>query len=347
MIHYGLPKKGDFQHFSVCGPFEPTLDDLFDPRGFHGIVPEASYLYGTVRDESGDMYSMVRRLPSNTPSAVTEKGAERKAPGRRLMVQSNRGDKDVRLLVDLIKSAGVSDDLRVERAADLIRLVSADDPRGRAWQIDFKSGALAWQEDEVLALQGDMIPLGLQWYLIDREDSIMYCSRSYEVQGTVLGKKVSGFIFLDQCYMPEGGRLYAHRDTLMGQQVEVAWFSWGTRWNDGSVEVGHFLVGNDRAGFGMATDGKKLTLLTSNVTGTVKRAADGYWHDGIQIDANGEAWEIISDPRGRQIDMMKLANPQQEGLVQRVGEKRKPVAWFSWGESAPKHGNRGHNRYAI
>jgi hypothetical protein len=345
--NYGLPKKGDFQHFTVCGPFEPTLDDLLDPRGYHGIVHEASYLYGTVRDAAGNMYTLLRRLPSNIPSAITEKGDERKGPGRRLMVQTNRGDENLRLCVDLIKASGVSDDLRIDRGVDHVRFRSAENPRGKAWQIDFAERSLSWREDDVVRLEGNMIPLGLQWYLIDRDDSIMYCSRNFEVTGTVLGEKVQGFIFLDQCYMPEGGRLYAHRDSLMGQQIEVCWFSWGTRWDDGSVEVGHFIGGNDRAGFGMATDGKKLNLLTSNVTAEVTRDADGYWHDGIRIDADGEAWEIVPDPRGRQIDMIKLANPQQEGLVQRVGETRKPVAWFSWGETAPKHGNRGHNRYAI
>jgi hypothetical protein len=45
--------------------------------------------------------------------------------------------------------------------------------------------------------------------------------------------------------------------------------------------------------------------------------------------------------------MMQLANPQQEGLVRRVGETRKPVAWFSWGETAPRHGNTRTNRYSI
>jgi hypothetical protein len=323
------------------------LDSLLDPRGYHGIVHEASYLYGTVRDAAGNMYTLLRRLPSNVLAAITEKGEERKGVGRRLMVQHNRGDDNLRLKVDLIKASGVSDGLRLERTPDQVRFRSGENPLGKAWQIALTPSALVWREDDVLSLEGNMLPLGLQWYLIDRDDSIMYCSRNFEVTGTVLGETVQGFIFLDQCYMPEGGRLYAHRDALMGQHIEVCWFSWGTRWDDGSVEVGHFLGGNDRAGFGMATDGKKLNLLTSDVIAEVRRDAGGYWHDGIRIDANGEAWEIIADPRGRQIDMMKLANPQQEGLVRRVGETRQPVAWFAWGESAPKHGSRGHNRYSI
>lgn len=345
--HLVMPKKGDFQHVTTCGPFEPLLDDLTEDRGYHGLSLEGTYFYGTVRDRAGNMYTLLRRLPSHVPAAMQEAGASRKGVGRRLMYQSNVGKDALRLDVDVIKAAGVSDGYETKRTADSLTFAKAPAAEGKPWSVALTTTTMDWQEEGVFSLRGTMLPLALQWYLIDRDDSLYYGSRNYHVVGTVKGEPVEGFIFIEQPYMPEGGRLYAHRDSLMGQKIEICWYSWGTRWDDGSIECGHFIGGNDRAGFGMAAQGDKITLLTSAVTAEVNRASDGYWHDGIRLDANGEAWEIVADPRGRQVDMNQLANPQQEGLVRRVGETRKPVAWFAWGETSPSHGDKGVNRYAI
>lgn len=343
----GLPRKGDFQHYTVCGPFDPRLEDTLDRRGYHGLQPEAFFVYGTVRNAAGDMYTVARRIPYGPPLQFSEQGEERKAMGRRLMYQSNRGDAALRLKIALMKASGVSDAPRIEQRGDHIDLRSAADPRGKAWEVQFGTKALRWCEQDLLELRGKVVWPALQWYLIDRDESTFYSSIMFEVEGTVEGEAVRGFIFWEQSYMAEGGMLYAHRDTLVGKQVENCWYSWGTRWDDGSIEVGHFICGNDRAGFGMASDGKGVTLLTSDATCQVTRDADGYWHDGIRIDAGGEQWEVVPDPRGRQVDMAKMPNPQQEGLVRRVGETRTPVSWFAWGETAPSHGDRRRNRYAI
>lgn len=346
-FNFGMPRKGDFQHYTVCGPFQPNIEDLLDRRSYHGLQPDAFFIYGTLRDAAGNMYTVARRVAYGPAAAFSEKGEERKAMGSRLMFQSNRGDDDLRLHIELMKGSGSSDGAIVQRRGDVMHLQAGANPRGKGWQADVGVNALAWQEDDVLSFTGKAILPALQWYLIERDEGTLYGSMMYEATGTVQGEAVHGFIFFEQSHMAEGGVLYAHRDTLVGKAVENCWYSWGTRWDDGSVEVGHFICGNDRAGFGMATDGKTLTLCTSDATAVVTRAEDGYWHDGIRINAGGEQWEIIPDARGRQVDMAKMANPQQEGLVRRVGETRKPVAWFAWGETAPTHGNTRTNRYSI
>jgi hypothetical protein len=35
-----------------------------------------------------------------------------------------------------------------------------------------------------------------------------------------------------------------------------------------------------------------------------------------------------------------IPNPQQEGLMRRVGEKRRPEVWMAWGETVPANGVR-------
>jgi hypothetical protein len=346
-ISFGMPRKGDFQHFMLCGAFEPRLDDLLDQRGYHGVVPEGLYPWGTLRGASGNLYTIARRVPFGPPVSVAEKGEERKALGRRLMINSNKDAEGLVLNLDHLRAAGVSDDPIVERAGDHAVLRNGADPRGKSWRIEVNERRMLWNEQDSFSLQGTLIWPGLQWYLIARDESTFYASLMFQATGTVLGEPVQGFIFLEQAYMAEGGMLYAHRDTLVAKGVETTWYTFATRYEDGSVEAGHFIAGHDRSGFFMLTDGQQVLHRSSNLKATVIRNADGHWHDRIDLDVDGERWEMISDPRGRLLSTAKMPNPQQEGLVRRVGETRKPLAWCAWGESAPGHGNVGRNRYSV
>lgn len=142
-LNFGMPKKGDLQHFIVCGPFEPSLADLSETRGYHGLSLEAGYLYGTVRDRSGNMYTVLRRVPSHVPSPLVQSDNTRKAPGRRLMFQTNRGADDLHFDLGVMKQSGVADDYTMEASADRVTYRSAADPQGAPWSIALTPDALA------------------------------------------------------------------------------------------------------------------------------------------------------------------------------------------------------------
>lgn len=344
---FGMPRKGDFQHFMLCGPFEPRLDDLLDQRGYHGVVPEGLFPWGTLRSANGNLYTIARRVPFGPPVSVSEKGEERKALGRRLMINSNRDAEGLVLNLDHLRGAGVSDSPIVERVGDHAVLRSRLEPQGQPWRVEVNERRMHWNEEGSFSLTGEIIWPGLQWYLIAREESTFYASLMFQAKGEILGEAVEGFIFLEQAYMAEGGMLYAHRDTLVAKGVETTWYTFANRYEDGSIEAGHFIAGHDRAGFFMLTDGQRVLHRSSNLKAKVTRNAGGHWHDRIDLDVDGERWEMVSDPRGRLLSTAKMPNPQQEGRVRRVGETRKAVAWCAWGESAPSHGDVSCNRYAI
>lgn len=48
-----VPLRGDFQWFGMSGAFQPSLEAASSPRGYFGLVPEATYPWGTFRDASG------------------------------------------------------------------------------------------------------------------------------------------------------------------------------------------------------------------------------------------------------------------------------------------------------
>ena len=63
----GMPRRGDFGWQPLVSSFEPTLDDMMSDRSYFGMPPEALYLWGTFRDENGDLYSPMRRIPAGLP----------------------------------------------------------------------------------------------------------------------------------------------------------------------------------------------------------------------------------------------------------------------------------------
>jgi len=146
---------------------------------------------------------------------------------------------------------------------------------------------------------------------------------------------VRGFIPMDQLWMR--GLIYVD-DVLVGAKAEVTWYTWATRYVDGSFDGGHFLLGHGRLGFGLTYDERGAVTATTAVDGHVELDGDGPWPARIEVTAGGQAWEFLPDPHGRMVDLMPIPNPQIEGRWRRVGDDRQVDHWFAWGEIAPGHG---------
>src|SRR5438874_1305813 len=58
------PSRGDFGWQPLVSAFEPTLEDMMSDRAYFGMPPEALYLWGTFRDEDGEIYTVMRRIPA-------------------------------------------------------------------------------------------------------------------------------------------------------------------------------------------------------------------------------------------------------------------------------------------
>ncbi|WP_241991412.1 hypothetical protein [Paraburkholderia sp. RAU2J] len=59
-----LPRRGDFGWQPLVSTFEPTVEDMLSDRAYFGMPPEALYLWGTFRDEDGEIYCPMRRIPA-------------------------------------------------------------------------------------------------------------------------------------------------------------------------------------------------------------------------------------------------------------------------------------------
>jgi hypothetical protein len=192
-----------------------------------------------------------------------------------------------------------------------------------------------WIEDGVLALEGTAVPPGLHWHLPDPTQGMYYLSQIYEVEGTLLSREVRGFVPLDQIWM--NGLVYVD-DILVGRKAEVAWHTWATRFDDGTFQGGHFMIGHRRLGFALVYDESGTVSVTTDVDGRVVLDGEGPWPERIEVSAAGEEWEFLPASTGRMVDLMPMPNPQVVGRWRRVGDTREPAHAFAWGEIAPSHG---------
>ena len=163
---------------------------------------------------------------------------------------------------------------------------------------------------------------------------MLYLTQTWEVRGSLLGRGVSGFLFWEEAYMYPGGRLYLEKDALHAVGY-YSWYSAATRYQDGTTEVAHLLLGERSFGVGVVASSTGEVTAARRVTGTATLDTDGYWHRGIDYDLDGVAWRCEPDPRGH-MELGPMPNPQQEGRLFRVGETRAPLLHMAWGEVVSK-----------
>lgn len=342
-IRSGTPVKGDFGWAALASGRAVIPAEYVEDRTYFGLRREAGYLWGTLRNEAGEPLTFMRRLPEPAAASETAAGSSGSL-GDKLMIQAAwDGATDLRLRKEARTAPEAT---TLHRSLEDGCAIFRSDPIG---QMSLRLGAkdVEWIEDGVIDVRGSQVGPGLQWYLPGADAAIYYPTTTWQVEGTALEQAVQGFLFYEESYVPPGGRLYVKHDPLLGDELHTSWYSWATRWDDGSLEFGHFMFGHDRLAMAVIGNGDGDVRVPTTASAKVVRSADGYWCDRIDYVLDGEEWEMVAAPNGRMVDLGPIPNPQQEGLVRRKGETRTPAVWMAWGESVPHHGDEGVRRRAL
>lgn len=332
-----MPRRGDFGWQPLVSAFEPTLEDMMSNRAYFGMLPEALYLWGTFRDEEGEIYCPMRRIPTGLPG-------DAKDTRRRFYLCATRGHEDGMHMHAAGKDSVPNDGFIKTLEGDRIHWRSDPHQPGKPFQVTWTPEDCSWREG-AMDIRGRLVKPGMHWYLPGRDAGMYYVANIFEMEGTILGREVRGMIGFDPIYMYEGGEIYRTKDALVQEKLELVWYTWATRYKDGSIDFGHFTLGNDLFGFAILGNEKGEVRFTYDVTGEVDFGTNGYWQEGIRYQAFGQEWEFLPDPKGRLVGLGTLKNPQVDGRWCRVGDTREPDVWFAWGEAAPGHGSRPVNRF--
>jgi hypothetical protein len=214
------------------------------------------------------------------------------------------------------------------------------DADGKPYELTYGPDHLRWWEEDLLTFEGQLCGPGLQWYLPQPDEGMFYASSMFQVEGDLAGRRVRGFVCADTVFLTEGGSLYGKGDPLAGDHTHLVWYTWGTRFKDGSFEGGHFSAGHDRWGFALTTTENEEVTTCTDVEAIVKAGADGF-PERIHLRAGDSLWEFIPHPKGRMPDFLGKSvpsTPQQAGLWRRVGDTREPDIYWAWGEINPAAG---------
>jgi hypothetical protein len=315
------PRRTDFDWRCVVGAVDTDAAD-YTAEVQLGLPLSQTFVYGTVRDADGTIWTPMRRLSAGDGG------------GENLLLQTDH-DSDAMHIHRTGRGSARGFGVRRTHDGGALRLDSDPDAPGAAFSVRADAETFRWIEEGTLELEGVAVPPGLHWHLPDRQRGMYYLSQIYEVRGRLLDRDVRGFIPLDQLWMD--GQVYVD-DIFIGEHAEVAWYTWATRYRDGSFDGGHFLLGHRKLGFAIVYDEHGDVAATTDVDGRVILDGDGPWPERIEVSADGVEWEFLPAPTGRMVDLMPIPNPQIEGRWRRVGDGREPAHWFAWGEIAPTHG---------
>ena len=285
-----LKPRGAFPYQPVLGAHRSDPAQVALDREWMGLPWSAFFLYGSVRDEQGELYTLLRR-------PVAHGGGR-----ERFFLQSTLGG-ETNLRVHPASRGSVRNTGFVRSFADgTMQISSAASEPGLPFSVEITDTTFEWVEQDVMSLRGTLVQPGLHWHLPHGDEGYYYVSQIYEVEGEILGQRVMGFIGADDMYMH--GQIYQD-DLLIGDQLHISWYTWATRYVDGSLEAGHFMLGHDGMRFALLCDENGRVTRTTNVDGRVV-LADGVWPARIEIEAEGTSWEFLPDDRGRMVDFMPI-----------------------------------------
>lgn len=335
--------KGHFGGAALAGTFDFDPAQLVDDATHLGLSREATYCWGTCRDAAGDIFVFARRMAASGADgagALDGAGVQRSMSDRFILQSTIEGADQLRLRREG-RFTAVTD--RAERAIEHGRAVfrlPASDKRGA---MELSAGDdVNYREADVLNLSGARVGPAIHWYLPAGPAALYYTAQTWTVSGSILGRDVEGFLFLEEAYMPPGGRLYVNHDPLHAVNYRL-WFPFATTWDDGSTEVGVFLANDGAFSVGIVANAEGTVTVADAVAVKIERGSDNYWIESALLDVDGEPWEIVPDSRGRMMDFGPMLNAQQEALVRRVGETRTPRTWAAWGETIPKNDPTGRS----
>jgi hypothetical protein len=328
-----IPERSDFGYQCLVGPQKVSGARLADLRDHFGLKLTKHMPFGSVRDEEGHIYSMVRALnaPGSTPNPT------------KFIYQSTRLDNaNIRIDKERIAPRALTMFPARGLEGDTAWWSNWPDDVGQPWRISASGTDFSWHEEGLFSLTGKLLGNGMQWYLPGVDWGTFYVAQMYDVAGTCEGRPVKGVISLDQAWMAEGGAIHMHKDLVVNNKMHVVWWNFATVYKDGSYDVGSFLVGHEQLGYAIFQNEKGEIRTTTDIEGTARHPAGGWFAEDARIVLEGhEEWEFLPDPKGRMTDFVGgfPITAQQEGRWRRVGDTREPDRWMAWGESDKRNGS--------
>jgi hypothetical protein len=313
-----LPAIGDYQHQPVVGPYDVESASGRRDTTYFGRSHKATLVYGTFRAPDGTAFSALRKVGWESASPLT--------------IQATAGDGPFRVRPDTsaaFKGWGVSE--AIDDGALVYSSLSGSS--GEPFRLTRGADHLAWTEGSNLALTGTLVGgCGIQWY-DPSPGGGLYSSEQHRVTGTALGQPVDGFVAFDQLFLPPGVTWFESPYFSSPPYLEIAWNTFATAFDDGSVQAGQVMFGGQRLSFAAIVDDNGPAVFSRDVTADITAGPTGY-PTAVQYRIDGVPWRWVAEERWQMPDFARgypddTYRPS-EGLFMVDGEHRRPVAWWAF-----------------
>ena len=317
-------KRGDFGFRPLLDTCEARGEDFLPTKTWFGLGLQHCYLYGGYRDESGVLHAVERKFIGPMSAGLwlmqARDGDLRIDPAS---LRTTRGETKREMTPEglaftdqLMRRAGPGQDAEGEAGLDL-RITPE---------------RLTWSEGDLFALDGALVPPGIQFYTPSETQPMFYVSYLFRQEGTILGRKVSGYTLFDQAYWPHG---YDWKDYRFFNDLQVAWEVFVNEFDDGSLEWGHLCFGRQNFSFAAVLGDHRPPVLTTQVGAGVD-LGENDWAQRAVFTAGGDEWEWTLDEGGTLAEFSAArwgGYRAQAGTTRRRGETQGVRNWFTWLET--------------
>jgi hypothetical protein len=306
-----VPRPGDFGGRCLIGECSFDADLLLPSTTYFGLSKSGSYLYGTLRDEDGNLLRMLRGCDAQRSVMSSLFVAQ---PGGQLERHA-RSDETWRGPISI---AGSGDTV-------VFASVGADERRGL--RVVHTPAGCSWDEAGALTVTGTAVGPAVQWFNTWDGGACFSATSKYRVRGSFLGRAVNGFVGHEIHYFSPG---FNWLNSPYGAGREICWQQIANEYADGSMTQATFAYGADGWGFAMVHDERGDFVSTTDVQVEATVGATGY-PQRIRYEFCDQSWTWRIDPQGERPSIATTAMLGADGTCVRDGDRR--TVRYSMGNS--------------
>lgn len=273
------PTPADFGGRCLIGECSFDAELLLPSTTYFSLPKAGSYLYGTLRDQEGNLLRMLRSV-----------GAE-KSTMRSLFVARRGGQLERHARTEEMWRGAIFIALKDDTV--VFGSIGADD--AQRFRFTHTPGACAWDDAAVLSVAGNAFGPAVQWLNTWNGGACFTATAKYRVRGSFLGRPVEGFVGHEIHYLPPG---VTWLDAPYGQEREICWQQIANEYDDGSAVQATFAYGADGWGFAMLHDEHGTFTATTEVGVAATVRTNGY-PETLRYQFCGQSWTWRIDPQGQ------------------------------------------------
>lgn len=161
----------------------------------------------------------------------------------------------------------------ITQDGDVVVYSSVGDDDGQRFRFVHGPGSCAWEDADVLAVEGNVVGPAIQWFHTWAGGACFSTTAKYRVSGTFLGRPVQGFAGHEIHHFPAD---FNWLSAPYGRGREICWQQVANEYDDGSMIQAPFAYGADGWGSAMVDDERGAFISTTEVRAEATVRKSGY-----------------------------------------------------------------------